>query len=245
MKYTSFLRCGAAVVQSPDNGKTAELEKIIRDHEAEIRNLKNQLVSTEAAHTNTIVTGIRSDSEVDEIVEILQHCEREYFNDIPLDSIPIPMLKNLPGSLIKAIRFVWDRKEYHDILNPIMALYLCCADDPAAAIGRYWQLIHGLINDNAQAIDDDARQYLSMIGDEQPFDTVDPAEYEIGPTEDEEDDRDVPDDDYDESEEDDYEELDDVDIMSPGEYVEIDNEAALEEQDIVNVDEEDIRDVES
>lgn len=225
MKYTEFMK-GIHPAQSASPEEIAEYTEQINGLQSEVAALTERLETAESATPEIIQTTLRNDIEVNEVVDMLVDLRDKYFQDIPLTSIPGPMLRNIPSSLLRAIRFIHDRPQYPIIFNPVVALYLCCVEHPEVVIGRYLEIVGKLMDDNAQAIHEDAKEYMDDLNgvsnneddDDEPEEpasnidaeafnkAVDEMEREFDEA-DEEDDRDVPDDDY-EDEEDDYPEID-------------------------------------
>lgn len=213
MLYTKFMRgCGSN--STANDEKIAEYTGEIKNLQTKVDELKEQLDNVQPEIVQSV---IRTEDEFNEVIETLIDLGKKYFNDVPLTSVPGPMLKNIPMSLMKSIRLLNTHAEYPDILNPAMMLYLCCLEDPADAIGRYLEIIKELMDDNAQAIHDDAARYMESLQDDD-------------------------DDDEFESEEDDTD-LDEAgNVASPGEYLEEDREfdkALIED----TIDDDDDRDV--
>lgn len=192
MLYTKFMRgCGSN--STANDEKIAEYTGEIKNLQTKVDELKEQLDNVQPEIVQSV---IRSENEFNEVIETLIDLGKKYFNDVPLTSVPGPMLKNVPMSLMKSIRLLNTHSEYPDILNPAMMLYLCCLEDPADAIGRYLEIIKELMDDNAQAIHDDAVRYMESLQDDDEI----------------------------ESEEDDTD-LDEAgNVASPGEYLEEDRE---------------------
>lgn len=192
MLYTKFMRgCGSN--STANDEKIAEYTGEIKNLQTKVDELKEQLDNVQPEIVQSV---IRSENEFNEVIETLINLGKKYFNDVPLTSVPGPMLKNVPMSLMKSIRLLNMHSEYPDILNPAMMLYLCCLEDPADAIGRYLEIIKELMDDNAQAIHDDAVRYMESLQDDDEI----------------------------ESEEDDTD-LDEAgNVASPGEYLEEDRE---------------------
>ncbi|MBO4735471.1 MAG: hypothetical protein J5614_03665 [Paludibacteraceae bacterium] len=209
MKYTQFMRgCGNSTA---DEAKIAEYTGEIKDLQTKVDELTEQLDNVQPEIVQSV---IRTDDEFNEVIETLIDLGKKYFEDVPLTSVPGPMLQNIPQSLMKSIRLLNTHPEYPDILNPAMMLYLCCLEDPADAIGRYLEILKELMDDNAQAIHEDAERYLeSFLEDD--------------------DDEDVDEDDADEA----------GNVTSPGEYLEQDHEFDKALIEDVPVDEDDDRDV--
>ena len=157
MKYTQFMRgCGV-----PNRlAKIAEYTGEIKDLQTKVEELTEQLDNVQPEIVQSV---IRTEDEFNEVIETLINLGQKYFNDVPLTSVPGPMLQNIPQSLMKSIRLLNTHPEYPDILNPAMMLYLCCLEDPADAIGRYLEIIEELMDDNAQAIHEDSERYLESL----------------------------------------------------------------------------------
>lgn len=189
MKYTQFMRgCGNSTA---DESKIAEYTGEIKDLQTKVEELTEQLDNVKPEIVQSV---IRTDDEFNEVIETLIDLGQKYFSDVPLTSVPGPMLQNIPQSLMKSIRLLNTHPEYPDILNPAMMLYLCCLEDPADAIGRYLEIIKELMDDNAQAIHEDSERYMESFQ--------------------EDDDDDIDEDDADEA----------GNVASPGEYLERDHE---------------------
>ena len=91
------------------------------------------------------------------------------------------------------------------VLSPIWYIYLMLAAQPVEAMGLFLQTLSVAIDDNREVVDSDAEGYL---GDILAQDVDEDEEYE--------------------------EDLGDAEGMSPGEFIEIDNEDALEAQAIAD-----------
>ena len=206
MKYTQFMRgCGNSTA---DESKIAEYTGEIKDLQTKVEELTEQLDNVKPEIVQSV---IRTDDEFNEVIETLIDLGQKYFGDVPLTSVPGPMLQNIPQSLMKSIRLLNTHPEYPDILNPAMMLYLCCLEDPADAIGRYLEIIKELMDDNAQAIHEDSERYMESFqeDDEDDEDDADEAGNVASPGEylekdhefdraliegtDDDDDRDIPD----------------------------------------------------
>lgn len=197
MLYTKFMKgCGSD--STANDEKIAEYTGEIKNLQTKVDELKEQLDNVQPEIVQSV---IRTEDEFNEVIETLIDLGKKYFSDVPLTSVPGPMLKNVPMSLMKSIRLLNTHSEYPDILNPAMMLYLCCLEDPADAIGRYLEIIKELMDDNAQAIHDDAVRYMESLHDD-----YDPEDDEI------------------ESEEDDADLSEVGNVVSPGEYLEEDHE---------------------
>lgn len=172
MKYTQFMRgCGNSAA---DEAKIAEYTGEIKDLQTKVDELTEKLDNVQPEIVQSV---IRTDDEFNEVIETLIDLGKKYFEDVPLTSVPGPMLQNIPQSLMKSIRLLNTHPEYPDILNPAMMLYLCCLEDPADAIGRYLEILKELMDDNAQAIHEDAERYLeSFQEDEEDVDEDDADE---------------------------------------------------------------------
>ena len=213
MHYQKFMKCASTGGKPVD---TSAYDEAIRELKNENAKLQAELSEKPKEVEVPTQTYLRDEAEVNEIVTILDDFGEKYFSDIPIGDIPGPMLFNIPNTLLKSIRFVWDRRDmYPDILNPAMMLYLLCTPDPAAAIGRYLQLIKEQMDDNAQAIQEDAATYLEFLNEEPSFQN--------------------------DSDEDDEDEAGNV--ASPGEYLEQDREFDRALIEGVPVDEDDDRDI--
>lgn len=212
MLYTNFMKgCGSD--STANNEKIAEYTGEIKNLQTQVDELKEQLDNVQPEIVQSV---IRTEDEFNEVIETLIDLGKKYFSDVPLTSVPGPMLKNVPMSLMKSIRLLNTHAEYPDILNPAMMLYLCCLEDPADAIGRYLEIIKELMDDNAQAIHDDAARYMESIQDDDEI----------------------------ESEEDDTDLSEVGNVASPGEYLEKDHEfdKALIEDTIGEDDDRDVPD---
>lgn len=213
MLYTKFMKgCGSD--STANDEKIAEYTGEIKNLQTKVDELKEQLDNVQPEIVQSV---IRTEDEFNEVIETLIDLGKKYFSDVPLTSVPGPMLKNVPMSLMKSIRLLNTHSEYPDILNPAMMLYLCCLEDPADAIGRYLEIIKELMDDNAQAIHDDAVRYMESLQDY--------------------------DDDEIESEEDDTDADEAGNVASPGEYLEQDREFDRALIEGVPVDEDDDRDI--
>jgi len=213
MHYKKFMKCATTGGKPVD---TSAYDEAIRELKNENAKLQAELSAKPKEVEVPTQTYLRDETEVNEIVTILDDFGEKYFSDIPIGDIPGPMLFNIPNTLLKSIRFVWERRDvYPDILNPAMMLYLLCTPDPAAAIGRYLQLIKKQMDDNAQAIQEDAAIYLESLTEEPAF--------QNGSDEDNEDEA--------------------GNVASPGEYLEQDREFDRALIEGVPVDEDDDRDV--
>ncbi len=211
MLYTKFMKgCGSD--STANDEKIAEYTGEIKNLQTKVDELKEQLDNVQPEIVQSV---IRTEDEFNEVIETLIDLGKKYFNDVPLTSVPGPMLKNVPMSLMKSIRLLNTHSEYPDILNPAMMLYLCCLEDPADAIGRYLEIIKELMDDNAQAIHDDAARYMESLQDDDEI----------------------------ESEEDDTDLSAAGNVASPAEYLEQDREFDRALIEGVPVDEDDDRDV--
>lgn len=218
MHYKKFMKCATTGGKPVD---TSAYDEAIRELKSENAKLQAELSEKPKEVEVPTQTCLRDETEVNEIVTILDDFGEKYFSDIPIGDIPGPMLFNIPNTLLKSIRFVWERRDvYPDILNPAMMLYLLCTPDPAAAIGRYLQLIKEQMDDNAQAIQEDAAIYLESLNEEASFQN---------------------DSDEDDGDEDDADEAGNV--ASPAEYLERDHEFDRALIEGVPVDEDDDRDI--
>ena len=154
------------------------------------------------------------DWQVELILEEVRKLEATQFTEytkdgdvvlIPLaENINESFIYNLPTEIVDGIK----NYAYGKIplaLSPIWYIYLMLAEQPVEAMGLFLQTLSVMIDDNREVVDNDAVSYLGDILA-----------------------RDV-----DEDEEDD-EDLGDAESMSPGEYIETDNEAALEAQAIAD-----------
>lgn len=216
MLYTKFMKgCGSD--STANNEKIAEYTGEIKSLQTKVDELKEQLDNVQPEIVQSV---IRTDDEFNEVIETLIDIGKKYFNDTPLTSVPGPMLKNIPMSLMKSIRLLNTHSEYPDILNPAMMLYLCCLEDPADAIGRYLEIIKELMDDNAQAIHDDAVRYMESLQDDDDDDDI-------------------------ESDEGEDDLIEAGNVASPGEYLEEDHEfdrALIENTDDYNDDDRDVPD---
>lgn len=233
MKYTEFMK-GIYPAQSASQEEIAEYTEQINGLQSEVAALTERLETAENATPEIVQTTLRNEIEVNEVVDMLVDLRNKYFQDVPLTSIPGPMLRNIPSSLLRAIRFIHDHPQYPIIFNPVVALYLCCVEHPEVVIGRYLEIVGKLMDDNAQAIHEDAKEYMDDLNgvskdeddeddDEEPAEQasdIDAEAFEEAVAEmerefdeaDDEDNRDVPDDDYEPEdpadEEEDYPEVD-------------------------------------
>lgn len=150
------------------------------------------------------------DWQVELILEEVRKLEAELFTEHTKDGdvILIPLAENINESFIYNLppEIVDGIKNYAYgkiplVLSPIWYIYLMLAEQPVDAMGLFLQTLSVTIDDNREVVDNDALEYLGDILAQ----------------------------DVDDDEEDD-EDLGDAEGVSPGEYVEADNEAALEAQ---------------
>ena len=173
------------------------LKNTILEKDREIAMLTAELSAKDNAESKYL----RSDDEALYMIQLFKKYQDQYFADIPVaEEICKPLLWNIPSTLFRSIRTI-DKENYPYILNPAILLYLFMTEDPAAAIGAYLLTLRQIMDDNAQAIQNDAEEYIADLMDE-----------------DEEDDCDVPDDEADFEE---YPELDpdEVDVIVEDEDV--------------------------
>lgn len=188
MKYTEFMR--GAKTTTPDGVVDGYVKKI-EGLESEVAALTEQLEHTDKEPSVVQYTNIRAEAEVAEIVQMLVEFGKKYFDDIPLTSVPGPMLQNLPGSLVHAIQYIHDH-QFPDAFSPIAMLYLCCVEKPEEVIGRYLEHLGELMDDNAQAIHEDAEEYLRMLAGEDDEEDDDEDDYDDEEEPDESDDLEEP-----------------------------------------------------
>lgn len=219
MRYDQLMIVTAApAAVAPPTTDYAQLVEKVNAQTSVINKLMSSLSSaTEREIPEQLENSILNDEQAGLILEELVRIESEYFTEelpdekiktVPLNrSIVTEFLYNVPFEVYKAINScVNNREKFPDVLNPAMLLYLLMAEDPFGAIGLWMQTISTMIDDNREVVDNDAQEYLA----------------------------DVLADDDEETDTDDEEDLGDAEGMSPGEYVEIDNEAALEAQAIAD-----------
>lgn len=175
MKYTDFMRGAKTTTQ--DDVVVDGYRKKIEGLESTVAALTEQLEHTDKEPDVVQYTNIRTQVEVDEIVQMLVEFGKKYFDDIPLTSVPGPMLQNLPGSLVHAIQYIHDH-QFPDAFSPIAMLYLCCVEKPEEVIGRYLEHLGELMDDNAQAIHEDAEEYLRMLAGEDDEEDDDEDDYD-------------------------------------------------------------------
>ena len=154
------------------------------------------------------------DWQVELILEEVRKLEATQFTEhtkdgdvvlIPLaENINESFIYNLPQEIVDGIK----NYAYGNIplvLSPIWYIYLMLAAQPVEAMGLFLQTLSVAIDDNREVVDSDAEGYL---GDILAQDVDEDEEYE--------------------------EDLGDAEGMSPGEFIEIDNEDALEAQAIAD-----------
>lgn len=220
MRYDQLIRVTAApAAVAPPTTDYAQLVEKVNAQTSVINKLMSSLSSaTEREMPEQLENSILNDDQAALILEELARIESEYFTEelpdekevklAPLNrSIVTEFLYNVPFEVYKAINScVNNREKFPDVLNPAMLLYLLMTKDPFGAIGLWMQTISTMIDDNREVVDNDAQEYLADVL-----------------AEDDED-----------ADADDEEDLGSAEGMSPGEFIEIDNEAALEAQAIAD-----------
>lgn len=157
MKYDRLIRVLGAAIADPN------AEEKVRALTNEIARLKEEKSSmqTELEQKSEVEPEqkfLRNDDDSIYLLSLLQEYGEKYFNAAGLkmaNAVCKPWVWNIPTSLMEGIRGI--REEgYPDILNPAILLYLFMTDDPGGCIGKFLLTLRKIMDDNAQAIQDDA-----------------------------------------------------------------------------------------
>lgn len=107
-----------------------------------------------------------TDDEIDDVLSYLTKLHDEYFQDVPLlNTLVKQFIWNIPHRMYDVFKTAIDYDE--DIFNPILYLYIFCAEDPKDAIYRYVKLLRDkLIIPNNDLIDEYNRE-TDYVGDEE------------------------------------------------------------------------------
>lgn len=140
--------------------ETASMETARKDYQRMLEELRQTEVEESESREETL----RTDDEVEFICSIISRFSTEYFPDIPLGGVAKKFIYNIPTNVFDAITFI-ENSPYSDIFNPAMYLFILMVDDPLEASGRYCEILRGIMDDNAQAIRDDAYQFTHSFDD--------------------------------------------------------------------------------
>lgn len=158
MKYKDMIRRDKlAVVSVSTPIKNDELIGVLKK-------LSKQM---ETEMPENLQQSVLTDQDARILLQKMYDYKMKYFSDLPIaHDLSKQFFFNVPRNIVEAIKYFDNHPELPDILNPAILLYLFITEEPASAIGRFWQILMPLIDDNREAIDEDAQAYLADLMDD-------------------------------------------------------------------------------
>ena len=158
------------VTETLPSDREKELEAKLAEANAQIANLKSVIDKLSAEQAvdmpDVLKNALLSQYDVDDMLLQLRDFEEKYFSDIPMSRMLEPQFAfNIPKTVIDAMRCA-KRDDVPDILNPVLLMYLFFTDDPYLVIGRYLQILGGIMDSNMTDINDDAQRYIADLQDD-------------------------------------------------------------------------------
>ena len=167
-------------IETLPSDREKELEAKLAEANTQIENLKSVIdkLSTDQSvdMPDVLKNALLTQYDVDDLLLQLRDFEEKYFSDIPMSRMLEPQFAfNIPKTVTDAMRCA-KRDEVPDVLNPVLLLYLFFTDDPYLVIGRYLQILGGIMESNKTDIDDDALRYIADLQDGDDGEEIDEDE---------------------------------------------------------------------
>jgi hypothetical protein len=155
------------VIETLPSDREKELEAKLAEANTQIENLKsviNKLSTDQSVEMPDVLkNALLTQYDVDDMLLQLRDFEEKYFSDIPMSQMLEPQFAfNVPKTVVDAMRCA-KRDDVPDVLNPLLLMYLFFTDDPYLVIGRYLQILGGIMESNMTDINDDAQRYIADL----------------------------------------------------------------------------------
>ena len=124
--------------------------------------LKDIKSSNQTSEVKTSLNEKQAMRLMDSVLEFYE----TYFNEVPISSsISKNFVWNVPEDVYRQTIDCVD-KGYDDILNPMMLFYAFLMDTDEYAYGKYLQILHRILSENKQLIDELAKEYDQSLQEE-------------------------------------------------------------------------------
>lgn len=155
------------VVETLPSDREKELEAKLAEANTQIENLKSLIVKLSVDQSldmpDVLKNALLTQYDVDDMLLQLRDFEEKYFSDVPMSRMLEPQFAfNVPKTVVDAMRCA-KRDDVPDVLNPLLLMYLFFTDDPYLVIGRYLQILGGIMESNMTEINDDAQRYIADL----------------------------------------------------------------------------------
>ena len=105
---------------------------------------------------------ILNDIEVNSILENAIEFQKKYFENLPLSKTLIKQfVYNVPRPAYDGVKYYNMHPGTPDVLNPVILLYPFLTEEPGDSIGLYLMTLMKILDDNREAIENDAQAYLA------------------------------------------------------------------------------------